>query len=173
MMIRAMAMAAMLVVIGGCATVNLDYNPAVRFDSDRSFALVAPEQPGWRTLDGQRIEAALDQGLRAKGLQPAAADAADILVHYRVEPQLRNESSGFSYGFGWGRGPAGVAVMTSPEGYVVKEGKLVVEMVRSQDQDAVWRAASRRYLNEDMTPQRRETLIRSLVADMLKQWPPQ
>ena len=54
----------------------------------------------------------------------------------------------------------------------IEEGKLVVELADSESKQVVWRAASRRYLNENQSPETRRELIDELVSEMFARFPP-
>ena len=49
---------------------------------------------------------------------------------------------------------------------------LVVELVDTETDRVVWRAASRRYLNENQATESRRELIDEIVADMFEKYPP-
>jgi len=54
----------------------------------------------------------------------------------------------------------------------VTEGKLVVRMVDRTTEEVVWQAASRRYLNENQSPETRRKLIDEVVSEMFSKYPP-
>lgn len=163
----------LLWLLTGCASVIVDYDREARFTGYTSYAFMAPtDDKDYLTLDAARIERSLNRELTARGLAPALEEDADILVRYDIETEIRNESSGFSYGLGYGRGAFGLGVMTPPDSHEVREGKLVVEFVTPEDKRAIWRGAARRNLTEGMRPDARQALIDQLIIEMLEKYPP-
>ena len=159
--------------LAGCAsTVAIDYKPEAAFSSYGSFAFAASPDEQVRSLDGERIEQAVNQELTARGFKSVPADNADLLVRYRVEETVEIESSGFGYGFGFGRDHLGLGIATTPDVHAIKEGKLVVELVQRDMSQVVWRGAGQRNLSEQMKPEQRTALIKRLVRDMFERWPP-
>jgi hypothetical protein len=169
-----MMMLLLTVWLAGCAsTVAIDYRPGAAFADYHSFAFAdgEPDQ-GIRSLDGERIEQAVTRELTVRGLKPASADSADLLVRYRVEETLELETSGFGYGLGFGREHLGIGVASVPDVHATKEGKLVVELVQRDIRQVVWRGAGQRNLTEQMKPEQRSALINRLVKDMFDRYPP-
>lgn len=161
-------------LLSGCASlVSTDYDASASFDSYQSWAF-APEKGNndFLSLDGARVETAVERELQKESLQKASADAADLLVQYRVEDAEKLESSGFTYGLGFGRGNFGWALSTPPDVRQVKQGKLVVELVDRATERVVWRGVSRRYLDERQSPEDRKELIDEVVAAMFERYPP-
>ncbi|OEY65306.1 DUF4136 domain-containing protein [Marinobacter sp. X15-166B] len=158
----------------GCAgKVVTDYDSTIEFTRYTSWAF-APENanPDFLSLDGARVQAAVEREMRQEGLQQTADTEADLLVTWRVAEEERLDSRGFSYGLGLGHNRFGFGLATVPPVQQVKEGKLVLEFVDTDTKRVVWRAASRRYLNESQSPATREKLIDEVVTEMFKQYPP-
>ena len=163
-----------VVVLSGCATVNIDQDRHAAFAPIQSFAFLPDNDPDSLTgIDDARIERALIRELAARDIQLVAPDEADIWVRYDIVEEIRNQSTGFSYGFGAGRNNIGLALLSPPDSRQVKEGKLVVELVTPSERRAVWRANGRRNITESMGSERREQLIDRLIADMVAGFPGQ
>ncbi len=167
-------MPVLLILLSGCASVVIDYDQQARFGQYDTYAFM-PREEGkeYLSLDAARIERSLNRELGARGMRSTLPEEADILVRYDIETEIRNESSGFSYGLGYGRGAYGLGVVTAPDSYQIREGKLVVEFVRPDDKQAIWRGAGRRNLTEEMKPEARQALIDTLITDMLVKFPPE
>ncbi|MEE3117537.1 MAG: DUF4136 domain-containing protein, partial [Pseudomonadota bacterium] len=97
---------------------------------------------------------------------------ADLLASWRIVEEERLEQIGVGLGFGLGRGNFGWGLASAPPVREVEEGKLVVELVDTELNEVVWRAASRRYLNENQSPEKRRELIDEVVAEMFSKYPP-
>lgn len=164
----------MLLALTGCASsVVTDYDQDVVFNSYSSWAfadLAGEKQP--LSLDSARVQNAIERSMDRKGLQKVPVDEADLLVSYGIEEVERIERTGISYGLGLGRGAFGLGAATVPPVREVKEGKLVVQLIDSDTDRVVWRAASQRYLNEDQSPETRQELIGEVVAEMFSKYPP-
>lgn len=172
---RVLPILLMFLLLAGCASrVVTDYDAGAQFENYQSWAF-APERQsgGFTSLDSARVESAVTRELQAKQLRSLPAEEADLLVSYKVVEEERLETYGFSYGVGVFNRPFGWGVSSAPPVREVKEGKLVVELVDSDSERVVWRAASKRYLNENQSPEYRSELIDEVVADMFARFPPE
>lgn len=160
--------------LSGCASkVLTDYDAATVFSSYTSwtFAPVDKNQD-FLSLDGARVQTAVEREMKQGGLQKVSGDQASLLVSWKVVEEEKLDGTGFSYGLGFGRNSFGWGLSTAPPVQKVKEGKLVLEFVDTDTNRVVWRAASRRYLNERQSSQTRQKLIDEIVTDMFKEYPP-
>ncbi|WP_404364106.1 DUF4136 domain-containing protein [Marinobacter sp.] len=164
----------MLLALTGCASsVVTDYDQDAVFGNYSSWAFAdtaGEKQP--LSLDSARVEGAIERAMNRKALRKTPSDEADLLVDYGIEDVERIERTGFSYGLGLGRGPFGLGVATAPPAREIKEGKLVVQLIDSETDRVVWRAASQRHLNEDQSPETRRKLIEEVVSEMFSRYPP-
>ncbi len=163
-----------VLALSGCAsTVVTDYDSTTAFGKYQSWAF-APEdeKQDFLSLDSARVQSAIEREMKREALSQVNNDDADLLVSYKVVEEEKLDSTGFSYGLGLGRGSFGWGVATAPPVQKVKEGKLVLEFIDTDNSRVVWRAASRRYLNERQSPKARHKLIDEVVADMFKEYPP-
>lgn len=163
------------ILLSGCShLVLVDYEANTHFRSFATYALVPDlDDEGVQSLDGVRIERALKDALGRQGLSRVKdPQAADIQIRYRIDQEVRLQGTGFTYGLGMNRDHFGVGLVTVPDIREFREGKLVVELVDNEEQQVVWRAVGQRTLTESMGAERRETLIRQLVEDMFRDYPP-
>ncbi|MGM0570969.1 DUF4136 domain-containing protein [Marinobacter sp.] len=169
-----LALTALTLLLGGCASkVVTDYDSNAAFTSYQTWAFAPDAGKGYTSLDGSRVEAAVTRELEAQALSQTGADTADLLVSYRIDDVERLDTTGFSYGLGFGSGRFGWGLSTAPPVREVREGQLVVELVDSTTNRVVWRGASKRYLNENQSPETRQQLIDEVVASMFERYPPQ
>ncbi len=176
-MIRALLISVFALAISGCASnVVTDYDSGVVFGnySSWSFALANKGGEGYVSLDGSRIRGAIEREMKREALHKVDVEEADLLVAWQVvtEERIERGGSGFGFGLGFGSGNFGWGLSAPPPIEKVEEGKLVVELVDSETRQVVWRAASRRYLNEDQSSEKRRELIDRIVADMFDKYPP-
>lgn len=158
----------------GCASnVVTDYNSGVVFGNYSSWAF-APNagNASFMSLDGKRVQTAVERELKRSAMSKAAEPEADLLVSWKIVEEERHEQSGVGLGFGFGTGNFGWGVSAPPPVREIKEGKLVIELVDKGTKEVVWRAASRRYLNENQSPDTRRKLIDEVVAEMFSKYPP-
>ncbi|MDF0748762.1 DUF4136 domain-containing protein [Marinobacter sp. 71-i] len=163
-----------LMVLTGCASnVVTDYDSNTVFGNYGSWAF-APKGEGesFTSLDGGRIKSAVERELNRKSMRKVDQEEADLLVTWQIVEEERLERSGVGLGFGFGTGNFGWGLASAPPVREVQEGKLVVELVDTDTDRVVWRAASRRYLNENQTTESRRELIDEIVADMFEKYPP-
>ncbi len=171
---RVLMMAAVAILMAGCASnVVTDYNTSAVFGNYSSWAYAPMDQgSGFASLDDARVRSAVERELNRKAMKKAEKDNADLLVSWQIVSEERLEQSGLGLGFGFGRGNFGWALSAPPPVREVTEGKLVVELVDQESEEVVWRAASRRYLNENQSPETRRKLIDEVVAEMFSKYPP-
>ncbi|MDX1802758.1 MAG: DUF4136 domain-containing protein [Alcanivorax sp.] len=149
-----------------------DSKSGTDFRRYHSYAFVAQQQDSPRGLDDQRAEQALKQALAAKGLQPASADQADLLVRHFFKREQRFDGSVVQFGFGFSRDSLGFAATTPVEGETIEQYKLVVQLVDRVSQQVVWQATSRDRLDDEMSRERRIRHIQQAVSDMFTLYPP-
>lgn len=164
---------ALLLMVSGCASnVVIDHDSAAIFGNYGSWAFAPRQESGFLSLDAGRAEAAIERELNRKSMGKLDPDEADLLVSYRVEDVERLDTTGFSYGLGFGRRNFAWGLSVPPPVREITEGKLVVELVDRESGRVVWRGASQRYLNENQTPERRRQLIDEVVQEMFSKYPP-
>ncbi|MEX2473594.1 DUF4136 domain-containing protein [Marinobacter sp.] len=169
-----LASLAMLLLAGCASNVVTDYDSGTVFGNYSTWAFANNQGGGesFQSLDGSRIRSAVERELNRKAMDKVKADEADLLVTWEVVEKERLERSGFGFGLGLGRGNFGWGLSTAPPVREVQEGKLVVELVDSGSERVVWRAVSKRYLNEDQSPEYRRKLIDEVVGEMFTKYPP-
>ncbi len=179
----ARVLAALLVTaLCACSTlrVSSDYDPAFDFSGLRSWDWLTDTPAG--TVDPrlptglveERIRAALEKHLAARGYQRSGSGTPDFRVGYhaavedKVDVRTINRASG--YGPGWG---AGRGLMTS-DTYVreYEQGTLILDVVDSRSNRLVWRGSAQAEVYSYSTPEQREARIDDAVAQILERFPP-
>jgi hypothetical protein len=171
---RLLMMSVLVVALTGCASnVVTDYDSAAAFNLYSTWAF-APDagDTSFMSLDGSRVQAAVERELSEKSLSKVADNKADLLVSWDIKEEKSHERSGVGLGFGFGSGNFGWGMSSPPPVREVKEGKLVIQLVDTANNQVVWRSASRRYLNEDQPPEDRRKLINEVVKEMFSKYPP-
>lgn len=165
------ALISLFLILTGCSSVAIDYQPGSSFDQYQTWAYSDPDS-GAVSLDAQRIKKAVQRHIGTTGLEKAPQDEADVLVRGRVVDTSRLERSGFSFGLGTSQDNIGFGLVTAPPVREVEEGKVVVEMVARESKQVIWQAEGRRHLTPGMSPERRTELINKLVEEMFRKYPP-
>ena len=165
--VRALALA----WVAGCATtsVTTDYDGRADFGRYRTYAI----QPGRVQLEDieaspdslvrDRIHGALKRELGAKGLEPARAQQADLIVTYAASSQTRPELvETVGGGPDWMYGGYNIFVQH------VDHGTLVIDVIDARSGKLVWRSISTAE-NKDF---RSNKFISKAVDKALKKFPP-
>src|SRR5690554_2042919 len=173
-MMRLLMMSVVAFALAGCAgNVVIDYDSSAMFGQYSSWAFAPDaEDSSFISLDGSRVRAAAKLELDRKSLREVPEEDADLLVSWKIVEEQRLEQSGVGLGVGFGTGNFGWGVSSPPPVRGVKEGKLVIELADTTTGQVVWRAASRRYLNENQKPEARSKLIDEVVSEMFSKYPP-
>ncbi len=171
---RLLMIAAMALVLSGCAgNVVTDYNPSAVFGNYSTWSFAQDAGSGaFVSLDGSRIQTAVERELKRKAMRKVPKDEADLLANWQIVEEERLEQTGVGLGFGFGRSNFGWGISAPPPVREVTEGKIVVELIDTETKEVVWRAASRRYLNESQSPETRRELIDEVVSEMFSKYPP-
>lgn len=173
-------------LVAGCATgarVRVDYDTKQNFQTLRSYAW-APmtdeerQEKSRNSLTHERIRAAIDATLAARGYRPVGAEQADFLVTHTVVIERRTEVRDSRVSVGYGRyGPHGgvgvgygFPVDTTIEQY--KVGTLVIDVIDARHKRLIWRGSGERTLDEAATPEQRTAVINATVAEILERFPP-
>lgn len=172
--VRPAVLLSLALLMAGCASnVVTDYDSQASYASYETWAFSEMEDNAYTSLDGSRVENAVTRELQAKGMTQADPSNADLMVRYHIDDVDRLDTSGFSYGFGFGRNNFGWGISTAPPVREVKEGQLIVDLVDSDTNKVVWRGTSKRYLNQNQSPETRQELIDDVVTDMFSRYPPE
>ncbi len=161
-----------LMLVGCAAPVLYDFDENANFLQDRKFEFEGGQNGETQSLDRSRIHQAILSQLISKGYTEVDTNAS-LRVRYRIEEEIRIESTGVSYGVGMSRNHLGVGMHTPVRSREIKEGKLVVEMVAASDNRVIWRAVSQKRLTEQMNPDKRIALVNEIVSEMFSYYPPQ
>lgn len=146
-------------------TVDWDHNVHT-FTAFKTYRWIEPARPSPNPLMDQRIAAAIEGQLSAKGLQKVDGPA-DLLVTYR--PGVRQERSATAIGLGAGRYRMGGGMATINQN-VSNVGTLLVDISDAKTKQLIWRATAADTLSDK--PDKNSKKIEKAVAKMFKQYPP-
>jgi hypothetical protein len=149
------------------AKVVTDYNHSTDFSQYRTYSWLKVEagDPLWP----DRIMAAIDSQLAAKGLTKAPVGDASFAAFGSTHTQPRIETfydnfGGGWYWRGWGEGMATTTVENIPI------GTLVVDMFDTPTKKLIWRGTATDALSDK--PEKNEKKLEKGVEEMFKHFPP-
>jgi hypothetical protein len=155
---------------------SYDYDKAADFTAFKTYGLKEGTPVGQPLIDN-RIVAALDAELAAKGL--TKSEAPDLFVVYHLafdkEKDIYTYSSGYGggygpYGWGWGGGWAGGTTTTQVRDILM--GTMVVDIADAKKGQIVWRGVGVKEVDTDAKPEKRDKSIQKAVKKILKNYPP-
>lgn len=158
-------------VLSACVSpVVIDQQEGTQPGQYQTYAFIEQAEDTPRALDDQRARQALESGFAARGIQPVAADQAQIQVRHFFKREQRYDGSVMQFGFGYGFDRFGVGASTPVEGEMTEEYKLVVQFVDPATNNVVWQATSRDRLHDEMSSERRKAHIDKAVKDMFERF---
>lgn len=164
---------------GACSsyTVMYDYDRQENFTQYKSFDfLPLPEDIRQQSneLVIKRVQTAVIRELAAKGLKHATSNP-DILIAIHTEAKDRFNVTNWGYhyapydyywrGYGYWYG-GGIDV------YEYEEGTLILDMVRADEKEMIWRGAATKALPYNPTPDKIDQIVNEAVARILENFPP-
>ena len=156
---------------------SYDYEKSANFTAFKTYALKEGTKVGQELIDN-RIVAAIETELGAKGLRKAEADP-DVFVVYHTafdkQKDITTFSSGYGggygpYGWGWGGGWAGGTTSTQVRDILI--GTLVVDMADARKGQMVWRGMATKEIDTNAKPEKRDKSISKAVNKIFKNYPP-
>lgn len=174
---RRALIAVVLAAVAGCSPYSIsdDFDNSADFSKYKTwtwFTGTKPSGPGLDALNEARIKTALEAELPLRGLTRNDA-AADLLVAYHasVSQKIEVTPTTLSYGYGWGRGYAGMSYGNEVRTY--DEGTLIVDLLDAKTKALVWRGTARATVYRDADPEYRTERIRGAIQAILQRYPPE
>lgn len=163
-----------VLVLTGCSTkVRFDFDENADFMTNKSFAFVPMDEKDMQSLDGQRVEEAIAKEMTAKGFTKVAPEQAGLMVGYDVIEGSTYESDGTTIAVGARRRYVGATAHTGVSFREYRYGRLVLEISDAGSERVIWRAVSRREIDEYMKREKRISVIQEEIAEMLSGYPPE
>jgi len=144
-------------------SVDWDHN-ITDFSKYKTYAWVKPVRPTTNPLVDERIVAAVDSQLSAKGLRKVETDP-DLLVTYNAG--VKQERSAIATGMGGWRMGGGMGRI---DPVIENMGTLVVDLSEGRDRKLIWRGAASDTLSDK--PEKNTQKINKAIAKLFKQFPP-
>jgi len=149
--------------------VTYDFDKSVNFNAYRSYGWVPGRQVGDALVD-QRIVAAIDAQLAAKGLVKVDRAGADLKVAYHAAFDRDLQINGF--GSGWGGYRFGGYRSGTARTEQILVGTLVVDLVDAATNTIVWRGVATKDIDLNAKPSKRDANITKTAAKLFKNYPP-
>jgi hypothetical protein len=167
----------MLSLMAACSTypdITVDYSPDFHAKKVSSYFIKVNE--GATTLADQRIIAAMNTELEARGLQAKAKEEADVWISYLVVAKDRTKVTSYNTmhgyaGYGYGYGPYyGGGWGSSPQVSVRQytEGTLLVDLIDPETNKTVWRGSGSANVSTKRTTEERVDLVDSYVSAIVE-----
>lgn len=163
-----MAVALLAASVTSAQNVTYDVDRSADFASFRTYAWV-PGTPVPDAFNHQRIVAAVDMQLAAKGLRLVAINRADVLVAYHASFDRDLQITGFSSGWGGYRFP-GSRVGTARTEEILT-GTLIVDVIDADSRTIAWRAIAVKDIDVQAKPEKREKNIVRAVDRLFHYYP--
>lgn len=156
--------------------VTYDYDSQADFTKYKTYAfsddaLKLPVQQ----LNRDRILKAIEAEMAAKGF--SKSDNPDVLVDVHVKAEQKTEATatttgGGMYGGPWRYGYGGGFSTTQINYNQYVEGTLFVNLVDKTSEKIVWQGRGTRTLDENTSPEKRESNINYAVKQIFSKYPP-
>ena len=153
-----------------CSTlqVNTDYDATTDFGKYKTFSVKkgtgAPDN-----INATRLEQSLSGALAARGLKQLP-DGGDLSLysHFKLgkDTQLNTTGYGGWGGWRWGGG------MQTTQVEEIPTGTLVVDLVDSATNKAIWRGIAKDQLSTSATPEERSQKANDVAAKLFANYPP-
>ncbi|HET7106977.1 MAG TPA: DUF4136 domain-containing protein [Candidatus Acidoferrum sp.] len=161
--------------------VRYDFDKNKDFSKYKTYKWVpikGADQPD--DLTGQKLTAAVNAELAAKGLTMTDSDNADLYIGYQTaigtEKQFTSYNTGWGYGPGWGGGwygyGGGMSSTTYGSTSTVYVGQLDLSIYDPAAKQMVWRGTATKTLDPKAKPEKKEKNISKAVKKLLKNYPP-
>lgn len=165
----ALGAAACLAVAGIClaASVTRDYDKNADFSKFKSYYWAKPVNTG-NPLSDQRIVAAIDTQLQAKGWKKAEEGQGDAAIAANASAKEQVNMDTYYTGTGWGWRGGGMAT-TQVTSYTV--GTLVIDIFDAGSKQLVWRGTASDTISDK--PEKNEKTLAKAMQKLFGKFPPE
>jgi Domain of unknown function (DUF4136) len=150
--------------------VKVDYDHSASFQGYKTYAW-QPGTPAKNPLNDQRIIAAVDSQLMAKGLQKVTMDQNPdlvVLYHAATSTQTQYNTTSFGgWGWGWGWGGGGTTTTNVEQ---IPIGQLSVDIGDAKTKKLLWLGTASGTISDN--PNKSTEKLNKAVAKMFKNFPP-
>lgn len=169
-----------LFVFVGCSTVKVayDYDKQVDFSKYKTYIISEEtmKMANVNQLNRDRIIAAVEREMSAKGFTKAGADAADVILDIRIkgeEVQTATATTTGGYGFGYGRWGYGGGMSTTQVNYDnYTEGTLFITLIDKATEKIAWQGTGKKTIDENASSEKKEKNIDYATQQIFTNYPP-
>ncbi|GAB1453025.1 DUF4136 domain-containing protein [Draconibacterium sp.] len=161
-----------------CSTVKVAYDYDKQADFAKYKTYVISEETmkmdKVNQLNRDRIIAAVESQMAAKGFTKANAGSADVILDIRIkgeEVQTATATNTGGYGYGrWGYGGGFSTTQINYNNYT--EGTLFITLIDKATEKIAWQGTGKKTIDEDASAQKREQNIDYAVTQIFTNYPP-
>lgn len=168
-------------LLAGCSqqiSISQDYLPDYDFASVKSYQFLAMDDKNYTSLNKNRVENALKQTLKAKGLTfcNKACDVTVAFMIYQQEKQRQRVTTTNTGNMYYGRSYFGPSVnfgTTYVDNIDYQVGNLIIDIVDNKSRQVVYHSVASSEIIEGLEPNERDLLIQQAVSKALANFPPE
>jgi len=166
-----------------CSTVKVafDYDRQADFAKYKTYIISEEtmKMTAVNQLNRDRIIAATEVEMAAKGFTKAKADVADVILDVRIKGKeiqtATATTSGYGgyggYGYGpWGYGGGFSTTHVNYDSYT--EGTMFITLIDKASQKIAWQGTGKKTIQENLTAEKREQNIDYAVKSIFENYPP-
>tara|TARA_R100000935_G_scaffold18503_1_gene35808 strand:- start:34924 stop:35442 length:519 start_codon:yes stop_codon:yes gene_type:complete len=152
-------------------TVGVDYDKKTDFSQYTTYNFYPSIDSGLNDLDDKRIQQATDSLLQERGF--IKSETPQLYVNFFARESISNSRNTLGIGIGGGGGTVGVGVSGGiPIGGRVVNQQFTMDFIDVAKDDLVWQAVADGEYKEKASPAQKEAHYWSVIAKILKKYPP-
>lgn len=160
--------------LGLAQKVRTDYDHGANFANYKTYSFVKiVENPAISQLNHQRILAAVEENLAARGLQQVDS-GGDLMIGYQASVEKQEQyttfNNGIGPGWGWGPGWGGGSSISTTTSQIIPIGTLSVDMMDPAQKQLIWRGTVSDTLSDK--PEKNADKIKKAVKKLFEKYPP-
>ncbi|AYN69027.1 DUF4136 domain-containing protein [Euzebyella marina] len=162
-----------ILLLSACQAVKVyyDYDKETDFSNYTTYNYYPDIQTGLSQLDERRLFDAIDSELQLKGIR--FSEDPDFLIDVKTRFFRPQQTSNVGVGVGGnGRNMGGGVSIGIPVGQPNEKREIRFDFVYSKKDLLFWDAVSESNFKENTGPEKREEIIRKVVAKVLSKYPP-
>jgi len=153
------------------ASVAVDYDKQVEFSQYKTYNYYPNVASGLNELDDKRIMRVTDSLLQQRGF--IKSETPQLYINFFARENVSASRNTIGIGIGSGGGNVGVGVSGGiPIGGRAINQQLTVDFIDVAKDDLVWEAVVDGDYKEKATPIQKEAYYASVIAKLLKKYPP-
>jgi hypothetical protein len=163
----------LVLIIPSCSSINVsyDYDKTANFSAFKTYAYT-PEAMSLAVgdLNRDRIIAAVDAEMAARGF--TKSDSPDALIDLIVQAKERVQATATNSGGYYGRYGYGGGFSTTHIDYnQYVDGTLFINFIDKSSEKMIWQGRGTKTLDENASPQKKETNIKNAVKMIYAKFP--